>query len=220
MATKKELIYDIKEYAKQYSDDNEYSDRYIGYLWQIKRSFYLRQLLNDRTRKIDNSIRQKVCINMIESTPERCGISLSCKRILKSEKPLPKLLDVRSRDMLLFVGPNSYLESGFKIINTEQTSSILHKPFADGIFAFQDTDGYIYLIAKDDSYKLIETITVMGVFEDPDEVKDFSDEGGCYSNEEYPLQGFLINTIRAEILQDLVNREQLPEDKNNNSNDD
>jgi hypothetical protein len=203
MATRKELIYDIKEYLKQYSDDNDYPNRYIEYLWNKKRSKYLRRLLNDLTRKFDEVIQQQFCMDL---------------------ELVPDLLEIRSRSGLISVGPTDFTMARFKMISLEEVPNIFHKPFALGIYAFLNTDGHLYIISKKDSHKLLKCVTVIGVFEDPFDVEGFFDCCDCENpttcfpdDAEYPIQGFLIDEIRMEIIKELVPREQIQQDERNNS---
>lgn len=228
MASKLELIYDVKEYMKAYSDDVELSNEHIMFLYRKKRAKHLRQLLNDYTRKFDNITLQSFCVSLEEVDKSLCGLEVGCT-ILRSTIPIPTLLDLRSRDTLISVGPSLIGAEKFKIINIEQASYILQKPYSTGIYTFIDTDGYLYIIANDEAHKMLECIYVTGLFEDPEELESFST--GCNSesnntnpcfteNTEYPLQGFLIDTIGNEIKKELVSRLGIPEDKDNNSDDD
>ena len=56
MSKVNEIIYDVREAVRQTVDDSDISDRYILYLYNIKRSKYLRQDLNNLLKTIDISI--------------------------------------------------------------------------------------------------------------------------------------------------------------------
>lgn len=228
MSSKLELIYDIKDYMKAYSDDTELSNEHIMYLYRKKRAKYLRQLLNDYTRKFDNVILQSFCIGVEEVSKALCSIDVGCT-ILRTKQPIPTLLDLRSRDSLVGIGPSLIASERFKIIKEEQAPYILDKKYANGIYSFLGSDGYVYFISNDDAHLLLECIYITGLFEDPEELESFTDccSGDCQDAEpcftedsEYPLQGFLVDDISNEIKKELVARLQIPEDKNNNSDDD
>lgn len=229
MASQNELIYDIKEYLKAYSDDVELSDRHILYMYRKKRAKYLRRLLNDYTRKFDDLIIQSLCMELECVDRATCGLELGCT-IVRTVKPLPTLLELRSRDTLLSVGPTMVGGETFKIIKLSEVPYILEKPFSRGIYAFLNTDGHIYLISNNDAHILLECITVTGLFEDPDALADFTncckgdcgdDPTPCFSgDEEYPLQSFLIDDISNEIKKELMARMRLTEDPENNATDD
>lgn len=229
MATKLELVYDVKEYLKAYSDDVELSDEYILYLYRKKRAKHLRRILNDYTRKFDNIILQTLCMELEMVDENVCGIKFGCK-ILRTKEALPSLIDLRSRDSLISVGPSNITSEGFKLIKLAEAPFILDKPYSNGIYAFLNTDGHIYLVSNDDAHVLLECIRVTALFEDPEDLSNFKNCCGeecndsidsCFDDDtEYPMQGFLIDEISNEIKKELVSRFNIPEDTDNNSTED
>ena len=223
--TTNELIYDIKEYLMEYSDDTEYSNRYILYLWNTKRSKYLRQLLNDLTRKFDNIILQTLCMPLEVADPDTCGISYPCQ-ILRTTETLPDLIELRSRSSLISAGPTDFTAERFKILQLKEVPFIFDKPYSNGIYAFQNLDNRLYIISKRDSHKLLECLSVTGLFEKPEDLKNFVNDCSetpstsvpCFSpDDEYPMQSFLIDPIRSEILEQLLPRKQIVQDEINNA---
>ena len=73
MAKFNEIIYDVREAVKQYSDDSELDDRYIKYLYNNKRSKYLRQDLNNYSKVMfkiylisdENTLKKKIRLQML-----------------------------------------------------------------------------------------------------------------------------------------------------------
>lgn len=226
MATRAELIYDIKEYLKKYSDDSDIPSRYIMYLYKNKRARNLRQVFNDTKKSFDASMVQSLCMEVEGVSNSVCGIDLPCK-IVRTKKALPNLLDLRNRNSLLYVGPSVHIAESFKLITLPQLPYIFDRPYSNGIFSFIDEQGFIYLISKKKSLDFLECLYVKGVFEDPESLSDFKnccgdcgEETSCFTDDTpYPLQPFLIETIRAEIIKELASREQIPEDKENNADD-
>ena len=66
MATLAQITYDVREALKLYSDDVEVTNSYIQYVYNIKRSKYLRRELNRFQRTADNSALQTFCIKLEE----------------------------------------------------------------------------------------------------------------------------------------------------------
>lgn len=228
MATVKEVIYDVKESLKKYSDDSEYDDRYILYLYNIKRAKYLRQLLDDKTRGIDSVLIQSLCLEFEEVDKGLCGLEVGCT-IMKSVKPLPKLLEVRNRNTLISIQPAVMLSKQFKVIDFTQASYILDRPYSNGIYVTVDADGYIYLISNNDEHKLITCLYLTALFENPSDLEDYTNCCGCEietadscfeEDSIYPAPSFIIDLCRDEIIKLLLGtREQIKEDKDNNSDD-
>lgn len=224
--TVSKMIYDVKELLNKYSDDNLYEDRHILYLYNLKRSRFLRQLLDDKTRGIDNILIQSFCLSFEQVSASLCGVT-SCETVMKSTKPIPKLLEVRNRDMLISIQPSIITSKSFKLIDVSQVSTILDRPYSNGIYAFTDDHGYVYLFSKHDEYKMIDCLFFRGVFEDPSDLEGYKNCCECENTENcftedsvYPAQSFLIDTIRDEIIKLLIGtKEQIPQDKDNNSDD-
>lgn len=220
------LVYDVREILNQYSDDSEISDRYIIYLYGIKRAKYLRQELNNMNRVIDNSIQQTLCLKMEEVSSATCGVDLECDTILKSIQPLPKPLELHIKPAIISVRPTNKLGGSFNFITKARLEYIDGAAYPNSLYSFLDSDGHIYIYSKEEHFKNIECITINAVFEDPLELKSYKnccdcDGAGsiCYDEmkTDYPLQPHFIDLIKNEIIKDLSIKLQIPTDKTNDS---
>lgn len=227
MATIRKIVYDIREGVKQYQDDTELDDRWIIYLYNNKRAKYLRQDLNNLQKVIDNSVLQKFCLELEEVNVDECGLSYECETIVRSKQPIPKPLDLNLGSAITSVKPNNKIALSFNFVNKERAILSKHSPFKNNIYAFIDTDLYIYLVSESDAVKLMDCITVTGVFEDPLALANYKNCCGCNDalncfdedTTEYPLQAHHIDYIREELIQSIVRTIQIPEDKINNADD-
>jgi hypothetical protein len=227
MAKTNKLIYDIRESLKQYQDDTELSDRYIMYLWGLYRSKYLRQDLNNFQKTIDNSIVQSFCIELEEVSANECDdLDNDCGTIMRTKTKVPKPLELHLKSGITSVKPTSKISPSFSFLTKERALFSKYSPIKNTIFSFLDNDGYIYLISESPSVKLIECITVTGIFEDPLELENFNSCCKCenikcfnFDESEYPLPAHHIGNIRTEIIKSLVGTLNIPEDNDNNAND-
>lgn len=221
------IVYDVREVLKQYIDDGEISDRYIIYLLGIKRAKYLRQDLNNFQRTTDNSITQTLCLELERVSANECLSDIECDQILRTKKKLPKPLELHIKTGILSVKPTNRIAVPFNFGVKEKVIYSKHSPFNKGIFSFMDNDGYIYILSTSDTVNLMECITVKGIFEDPLDLKNYKNCCGCADTNvcfdeqlsEYPLQPHYVDLIKNEIVNDLVKKLQVPEDKNNDAND-
>jgi DNA-directed RNA polymerase subunit K/omega len=221
------LIYDIKEGVNQFTDDSEISDKYIIYLLEIKRAKYLRQGLNNLQKTYDNSITQTFCVGLEEVSKDECGINVDCDTILKTTVPIPVPLDLDTGVAIQSVKPTDRLATNFNFITKKRAQFISGARFNKAIYSFLDADGFIYVISgpNNNHYKLLECLTITGVFADPLALSEFVSCCGCTSpascfnpaTTEYPLQPRYIDLIRDEIIKTLVIKLQIPEDKSNDS---
>ena len=225
------MIFDVRTAIKDLVDDQKFSDRYIVYLYNLKRSKYLRNDANNLQKLIDNSVLQKFCIELEEVSVNECGLYLDCDTVMRTKTKIPVPLELHLKTAITDVKPSVKITKPFNFVTKERAIWSKYSPFSESIYAFLDVDQYIYLVSESVTVKLIDCITVTGIFEDPLELKNYKNCCECDSNTtnttcfdenetEYPLQAHHIDAIRVEIIQSLVGTLQLPEDKINNATDD
>ena len=220
-----ELIYSVREAVKETIDDTEISDSYILYLYGIKRSKFIRQQINSFQRVIDITVQQTLCIDTEVVDANECGVE-SCDVLVRSSKPLPDLIQLNDKSAIIKVGAPNRISRPFNFVKREKAVYSKNSPFPNSIYSFLHTDNHIYLTSSSEAVKLIDCITVIGVFENPLDLREFNDCCGCNKTDkcftddsEYPLQSHLIDVCREEVINDILRTKQIVEDKNNNSND-
>jgi hypothetical protein len=166
MAKVSEIIYDIKEAVKQYSDDSELDERHILYLYSIKRSKYLKQKLNNYMRTVDTSVVQTLCQGLEEVSADECSVSLNCKTVLRTKQTIPQPIDLHSKPAITRIKPTTIIDLPFNFISKEKAPYVTYSPFSKAVYSFLDPNGYIYVFSNSD-IKLLECIHITGVFEDP-----------------------------------------------------
>lgn len=229
MAKVNELIYDVREAVKAFSDDSELSDRYIIYLYGVKRAKYLRQDMNNYQKTIDESIKQTFCLKLEEVPLDECGLNYECGTMLRTTKKVPRPLDLHTKTAITKVKPTTRVSVSFNFITKDRAQFLDSAPFAKAVYSFLDEDGYLYVYSNSDSYKLLECLTITGVFQDPLSLEDYTNCCDCkvtaetvcfdWDTTEYPIQPHYIDLIREEIIKDILRTVQVPEDKVNDSND-
>lgn len=219
------IIYDVREILNLYSDDSEISDRYIIHLFNIKRAKYLRQTLNNFNRTIDTSIQQSYCASLEEVSLDKCGLDYTCGTLLRTTKKVPDLIDLHTKPAIVNIKPTNRIGAPFNFITKERMFFIEGTIFPNAIYAFLDTDNYIYIYSKEEGYKLLECIDITGIFSNPLDLQEYSSCCNCeesipcfdISTTDYPLQTHYIDIIRNEIVQQLIGKLNIPEDKTNNA---
>lgn len=221
------IVYDVRELLSQYTTDSEIDDRYIIHLFNIKRAKYLRQELNNYQRTTDISVTQTLCLELEQVNVNQCGLNIDCDTIVRTKRPIPQPLELHIKSAVTSVRPTNRISYPFIFCSKEKAIYSKHSPFNKSIFAFLDNDKYIYLISESDALNLLECLSVTGVFEDPLELLDYSNCCGCtinkscidYDTINYPIQPHYIDLIKNEIVNELIQKLKLNEDKENNSND-
>lgn len=221
-----EITYDVRENLKQYMDDSEVDDRYIIYHYNLKRAKYLRQEANNFQRTFDISTLQTLCLELEVVPSTQCGTNYNCETILRTKQPIPKPLELHTKSAIVSVKSVERLDIPFNIVTKERAAYQSFSKFNKAVYVFLDTDMHLYFVSKLESIKLLECITVTGLFEDPLDLANYKNCCGCpdalpcFSDEtDYPLPAHLVDLIRNEIVNMLVNREQIIEDKENDGDD-
>lgn len=219
------LVYDVRESLKEYSDDTELSDSYIIYLYDIKRSKYLRQDINNSQRTIDISVLQSLCLELEEVNVNECGIELGCETIIRTKRPIPTPLQLHTKTALTRVAPADRISKPFNLISREKAVYASEAPFPNSIYAFLHNDNHIYLTSKGNALNLLECINVTGVFENPLDLIEYKnccscdEPTACFDIEttDYPIQPHYIDVIKNEIVNELARLDVIKEDKTNDS---
>lgn len=218
------LVYDIREALKEYSDDSEFSNRYIEYLISVKRSKYLKQELDKFGSKFNNSITQTFCSPIEKVNANECGISLDCDTIYRTSLVIPELLQLTTRDALQRVASVNRLSKPFTIIDRTRAPFAGNSIFNKATKVFLNNDDRLYFIFPEE-VNLIENVSITGVFEDPLELSAdrYCNEcnAECYDPYEhnYPMTPHLVDLVRLDIIKELSGLENLKEDIKNDSQD-
>jgi len=225
MALIEEIIYDVREGIKEYSDDSEFSNEYILYLYNIKRAKYLKQRLDRLGRKFDNRVLQTLCLELHEVDSNICGIE-TCDKILSTKKVVPDFLQLSDKDAIERISPSDQLSKKFNTIPREKAAYYLDSNFSSKIKCYLHDDGHIYLLSSEPIFT--NCISITGVFENPLDLKNYKNCCGCEDSlscydemtTNYPLSPDLIDIIRLEIINELTSRKDPRlQDKNNDSDD-
>lgn len=201
------------------SDDSRLSARHIYSKLKSSRARLIKQKL-DKNQIISNWNTQILpCVEM-ELAPQHecpCLPPIGCK-ILKSKYPLPKPLNSRNRQLIIYVtsidGSTIYAETTW----TEKKYKKANKYTANKLDYYIKND-YLYLTHKGGP----KVVTVAGVFEDPVEAAGFTSycEGAINCLEpldsEFPIDEDQTDTLIEMATKELVvlfsqNKEDLTND--------
>ena len=227
--TANKLIYDIKELLRDYIDDSELDSRYILYLYDIKRAKYLRQQLNNMQRVVDNGSVQTFCLETEPISANECGINLDCSTIVRSKIKIPEPLQLHLGSAITKVSSVNNLSKPFNFVSKQKAVYANKSAFPNSVYSFLGDDNYIYVISNSEAVKLLECVSVSGIFQNPLDLENYYNCCGCSNNEEvkcidydtidYPVPAHLIDVIREDIVKDLLLSKKITEDKENNSDD-
>jgi hypothetical protein len=231
--TATEIIYAIREKLKAYTDDTRYTDAYLYFLVNLKRSVYLRREYNQLQKTIDSQVLQTICMELEETSKSICPECYSgCEdcTVIRTVKKLPKVLELHSRSTITKIGTTGVFSRPINLITMDRLSYIGDdKHEKNAIFAGLHSNGHIYFKSKSTTYRTLEYVDVTALFENPDDIAEFkcktSDNGetvNCYdpTETEYPAQAWMVDLLILDIVRELATLKQIPEDTLNNAKDD
>lgn len=200
MITLNQLVYNLKNLIRggRLSDDEMISDRQLEFIINYTRAVLIKRDI-DKGKKIDDQLIQSLGhVKVKLAHPSECtDLAVGCK-ILKTEKALPKSIESNYANLITYVGTvsgaKSYqfaTEARSRWSKFDKYTSKLPRAFYRG--------GYVFITEN----KVMTTISIKGVFEDPREVASFIDCNGapCYTvDSPYPIPAYMIAPLNEMIL--------------------
>jgi hypothetical protein len=207
------------------SDDSTLDRRLIESIINEERALMIRRELNKNRSIDDNLIQDLGCVEMDLSPPasqDCCDVPPGCK-ILRSVKQIPNAIELYQDKMITRVAPKDLTLPAFHLLELDAVPYFGNGRFNKNQIGVFVRNNYIFLISKREIDKLIDTITVQGVWEDPREAARFTtcDNQPCWTpDSKYPLNTWMwADPIKQRVLEKLRSRLALPRDESNNSQD-
>ena len=199
------LIYSIKEYLRDYSDDYKYPDLYIKQLIENKRIALIKEKMKQSTSIPNHEWFSNITMDL-ERDPRPLG-----QVLLKSTKPVPKIINVVFNGLLVdSVSPIDQIGRPFRLKKKKNATYYQYENFVRPM-SYIDYDNYLYIISEDVAFQRLKQIILRACFEDTEELKEFDEN----IDKNYPLSYGEADLIYKDILNELINGINIPEDKLN-----
>lgn len=199
------LIYAIKEYLRDYSDDYKYPDLYIKQLIEDKRIALIKEKMKQST-----SIPNHEWFSNITLDLERVDRPLG-QLLLKSTKPVPKIIYTVFNGLLVdSVSSIDQIGRPFRFTTRKLSSYYQYENFVRPM-SYIDYDNYLYVVSEDVAFQRLQQVILRACFEDTEQLKEFDEN----IDENYPLSYGDADLIYKDILNELINGINIPEDKLN-----
>ncbi len=216
--TLNELVYDIKNPANGgvQSDDVAASDRQVAFWINDTRDLLAGQLISKGKSIPETLIQHLECVEMECLDPTECCDISSCDRVLRSTQKLPRTIQRNDRNTILSVSsPDKKV--GFTQTTYIRQRSNVHSRYTGNEPRWFIKNDYLYVT----NIKVLEYVSVSGVFEDPTEAIMFTNCDGapCFTwDDDYPVTGSMGRMITSIILKERMGIVmQAPNDENNDS---
>ena len=202
MITLNKLLYDIKNiaYGGTQSDDTPISDRQVAYWINQLRAQFVSQALNKRLSIPDAFVQFIECIPLECVDKVECCNGSSEEFWLRSTQKIPATIQRNGKNTVTAVYSSDqnkgFSETTYYRQRTNKYNTYTaHKP------RWFFKDNYLY-ITND---KLMDEVSLAGVFEDPTEVSEFKKCDGslCFTwDMPYPVTGAISSLITNTVLKE------------------
>lgn len=203
-----QYAYDIWEAMRAtLVDDDSVDLRQVKFWLNTQRALFLRNEYNKDNRNIDPHVLQSFCMELEHAdSSECCNIGSGCT-VVRTVNELPVPIELYQGDMLTYVGPIGKFRSTYLRTNRNMAPFVNNGRFNRNIVHWLLHNHRIYLIFHQQNMevKLLKYISVSGVFEDPEQLRELLDcPGGthCYTDEtEYPIGAWMYPYLKSAVLQ-------------------
>lgn len=219
MVTLNEMVYDVLETLRAHLvDDDDIDPRQIEAFVKDYRAQFLKQKIGRAVFGKDQSMVQYIPNLATEkvnasSIPGVDHTNTLIRTVSDIPTTIPRMEYANS--MLSISSPNKLAQSFTICSHDEAISSGYGRFNKDEIFAFP-YDKQWYLYSRGENFKLIYTINMYGIFNDPQEVYELMGETFTGDEDFYTprdIKGLIVNTILRDKYKIIVNQ---PVDKEDN----
>lgn len=220
--TLNELTYQVLEHIEpNREDDSTFSPRLIKDMIHTKRALFLRNELN-KMRVAPENIQQPLSCVALESVDdsECCDFSSGCT-VKRTVDILPSILQLHNKLAITRVGPVGAGAPPFSIVSYNDAIYFGNGRYNQNAIAAYFRSGRIYLVSKAD-LSMVDRVSIRAIFEYPPDAARFISCQGvpCYSDDgEYPVDAWMWEYIRKDMIQDLNPVTYAPQDTENDNQD-
>ena len=225
MKTLNEYVYDLLElYRGSITDDINLDKRQVE-SWIIdQRALWLRNELNKNRTIDDNLVQDLGCVELeISDSSDCCSVSTGCT-VLRTKNIIPSTIERHNKNTITRIGPINKTNISYSLVSYDRAIySGNGRANKNMIYAYM-LNNRIYLKGNQSniSFAALKYINIRGIFVDPREVASFTTCTGtaCYDeNSKFPLNEWMWNYMKAEIIKLTMLKNQLPTDEDNNDSD-
>jgi hypothetical protein len=189
-----------------------------------QRALWLRNEYN-KNRSIDPYVLQDLsCLELELVNPIDCCIDVPAKcQVLRTKVQIPNTIEFYFTKGIATIGPADIMMPRYVLIDYSRVPYVGHgRTTQRAVYAFL-YNNYLYITSKNPTVSMTKYITVRGIFEDPTSLKQFvSCVSGkpCYSSSEpYPLNLWMWEYMKPQILNQLMQKGANQQDDSNNAED-
>jgi hypothetical protein len=199
--TQKELIYEVRERFKIMVDDVWPTNEYIAFLINSARGAVMQQRYSDPRNIVPYNEYQIVSLTIGPTAVTNEALPAIIKTTGNASSPLKAYT-------------SGDLQTGINVVSLDRLPFVGYNPFTkDLIYCAVRSDNKILFNSNNDLYKLLNAITVRGLFEDPEDAYKLANPNSTtdFWDTEYPISnGVLldVNKIVDQKMAQLLNTQK------------
>lgn len=219
-----EIIFAIREGLKEYVDDTKYTNDYLMFIVDNKRTKYIRQEYNNIQRNVDEQLVQTIVLPLEEidssDMPSKYESEADTTRTIAR---VPLIVGLDHRTMIERIATVGKFERPINIVSRKRFIYSGSGDYdEDQIFGMIDGDRYLHLKSNKGEERAYEEISLGAVFERPMDQLNYDSANSTQDIRtfNYPLKKQTADIVILDIIRELANLKVLPTDQENNSADD
>ena len=223
MATYRQIVYLVLDEIKSLNGDSTITGEHVLFLANHYRLFLLQQkkLREQFASKFSQSNQQVVCLDL-EQTDAIPGMDFCNDTYLRSIQEIPTLFDTESAKVFPF---DYFYAKNIAVVSKDRFKFVGHNKYMQSIiYCTLGQDNHLYLKGANPQFLYMEKVRMAGIFEDAEKAAELTcDDSGnnCdILDQEFPLQGDLVQSMIELIVKELYGAEWRQGDEGNNSKDD
>jgi hypothetical protein len=186
--TFREILYDIKEQYKLMSDDSWPPLEWIAFIVNNARGAVMQQRYSDPRNIVPYNEYQTVTLAVGSNAITTNALPAIIKTTGNASSPIK-------------VSTDGALNIPINVVSLDRLPYVGYNPFlTDMIYCSMSNDGKIVFNSQNSLYKLIDSISVRAIFEDPESAYDMEYPNGTdFWDTEYPVSNGVLLDIRKIV---------------------
>lgn len=226
MLTLTKIRAQIFDLMNSYSNYSNIEPRLIDDLVAQKRSKFIRQDVSKGRVIDDNFIQSLGCVELelVDKASDNCCSEITGCNIFRTKQKLPNAVELPHDKAITKVGSVDIISYPFYFMEYQAAPFWGNGRFNKKSIGVFLRNNYMYFIYNEGIENLLlEKVNIQGVWEDPKEASKFKNCDGtpCWTvDSSYPLNDWMWEIIRDEVIKELLLKYKLPVDLDNNAKDD
>lgn len=211
----RELVYDVITRVNEFSDDSDFTERYIEELInQSRANFLSRDFKKKRNLPLDARQTITAPLELVNSSLNTSVIETN-RFIVRTSVKIPNVLEMGSKPGVYTITSMDRNLGEFDIMDKARAKYYMDAPFCPSII-YLDTDERMYIVSSDQAIRNMTNIGIDFIAEDPREAIKYSypdmDIQAALELDDYPIGKKLWKYVKDDVVNQLLGNKFTPAD--------